>query len=45
MGMQIMRYRAAMIGATLSIQPGPSGGTIVTCSVLKDVVQQPGKQE
>lgn len=31
MGMQIMRYRAAMIGASISIQPGPSGGTIVVC--------------
>ena len=36
MGMQIMRYRAAMVGGTLSIQPGPAGGTVVTCAVLKN---------
>ena len=39
MGMQIMRYRAAMIGSTLTVQPGAIGGTVVVCSVLK---QQPG---
>jgi signal transduction histidine kinase len=33
MGLQIMRYRAAMIGASLSIQPAASSGTIVTCSI------------
>jgi len=34
MGMQIMRYRAAMIGGTLAVQPGAAGGTVVVCSVL-----------
>src|SRR5437764_15192625 len=33
MGLRIMRYRAGMIGGLLSIQPNPSGGTLVTCSV------------
>jgi len=33
MGLQTMRYRAALIGATLSILKVPSGGTRVDCSV------------
>lgn len=37
MGLQTMRYRAALIGATLSILKVPSGGTRVDCSV-----KQPG---
>lgn len=32
MGLRIMQYRAQMIGADLSIRPGPRGGTIVTCT-------------
>jgi PAS domain S-box-containing protein len=32
MGLHIMRYRAAGIGATLMLRPGPSGGTIMTCT-------------
>ena len=32
MGLHIMRYRAAGIGATLSLRPNPAGGTIVTCT-------------
>jgi signal transduction histidine kinase len=31
-GIETMRYRAVMIGATLKIRPGPSAGTIVTCA-------------
>jgi two-component system, LuxR family, sensor kinase FixL len=31
MGMQIMRYRAAVIGATISIRPNGAAGTVVTC--------------
>jgi signal transduction histidine kinase len=31
MGLRIMRYRAGMIGARLSIGPGDHGGTIVAC--------------
>jgi PAS domain S-box-containing protein len=30
-GLQIMQYRAALIGATVVIRPGKRGGTIVTC--------------
>jgi two-component system CheB/CheR fusion protein len=33
MGMYIMRYRAASIGATLRVEPSPSGGTTVSCCV------------
>lgn len=31
MGLRVMNYRAAMIGATVSVAPGPDCGTIVTC--------------
>ena len=31
MGMQIMRYRAAVIGGSISIRPNGSAGTIITC--------------
>jgi hypothetical protein len=31
MGLGIMRYRAGMIGGTITIRPGNSNGTIVTC--------------
>lgn len=33
MGLAIMRYRARMIRADLTILPGPKGGSIVTCSL------------
>ena len=33
MGMRIMRYRAASIGARLAIEQAPSGGTMVTCTL------------
>ena len=33
MGLRIMHYRAGMIGATLSIEKLPGGGTCVTCSL------------
>ncbi|HPU30420.1 MAG TPA: sensor histidine kinase [Syntrophorhabdaceae bacterium] len=32
MGISIMRYRAGIIGASLDIKKGTSGGTIVTCT-------------
>lgn len=32
MGLRIMAYRARMIGALLTVRPGPSGGTVVTCN-------------
>lgn len=31
MGLRVMNYRAAMIGATVSVEPAPSCGTIVRC--------------
>lgn len=33
LGTRIMAYRAAMIGGTFSIEPNPTGGTFVKCSV------------
>jgi two-component system, NarL family, sensor histidine kinase NreB len=33
MGLRIMRYRAGVIGGSLTIQRGPHGGTILTCSL------------
>jgi signal transduction histidine kinase len=32
LGLRIMKYRAASIGAVLAIEPAPGGGTIVTCT-------------
>jgi signal transduction histidine kinase len=32
-GLRIMHHRATSIGATLSVEPGTNGGTIVTCTV------------
>jgi PAS domain S-box-containing protein len=45
MGLHIMKYRAAMIGGTLAIQPGKAGGTIISCvfqpkPVKKKVIQE-----
>jgi two-component system CheB/CheR fusion protein len=34
-GLRIMRYRAASIGASLTVERGPTGGTIVTCTLLE----------
>lgn len=36
MGLQIMKYRAGMIGATLEVQSAPGRGTTVTCSFRPD---------
>lgn len=33
MGLQIMRYRARLIGGTLEVKPAPAGGTLVRCTV------------
>ena len=33
LGTRIMAHRAAMIGGTFSIEPNPTGGTYVKCSV------------
>ena len=39
-GLQIMRHRAASIGATLAVERGAAGGTIVTCALR----QPPGSK-
>ncbi|MCX8089641.1 MAG: PAS domain S-box protein [Verrucomicrobiae bacterium] len=36
MGLQIMKYRAGMIGATLDVQSAPGRGTTVTCLFKPD---------
>jgi signal transduction histidine kinase len=36
MGLKTMQYRAALIGATLSIIPNKSGGTLVTCRLVEN---------
>lgn len=33
LGIRIMAYRAGMIGGTLSVEPAPTGGTIVSCAL------------
>jgi signal transduction histidine kinase len=33
LGIRIMAHRAAIIGGSFAIEPGPTGGTIVTCSM------------
>lgn len=35
LGLRIMRYRAGMIGASVTVKRGPDGGTIVLCSIDK----------
>jgi signal transduction histidine kinase len=35
LGIRIMAHRAAMIGGSFAIEPAPTGGTIVTCSIRK----------
>ena len=35
MGLQIMDYRASLIGATVQVAPGPDGGTLVNCTILR----------
>jgi len=37
MGIRIMKYRARMIGATLTIQSPPGGGTEVVCQVSRQL--------
>ncbi len=41
MGLQIMRYRAASIGASLSIERGAAGGTVVTCTLREPPALRP----
>jgi signal transduction histidine kinase len=33
LGIRIMAHRAAIIGGSFAVEPGPTGGTIVTCSI------------
>jgi signal transduction histidine kinase len=33
LGTRIMAHRASMIGGVLAIEPGPTGGTVVSCSL------------
>ena len=33
MGLNIMRYRATIIGGSLMVEPRPDGGTVVRCTV------------
>lgn len=45
MGLNIMRYRARMIDASLDIRPRAEGGTVVTCSLRNpNSPQQKGKK-
>jgi signal transduction histidine kinase len=41
LGIRIMAHRASMIGGNFSVEPAPTGGTIVTCSLPK--VSRPDK--
>ncbi len=36
LGLPIMRNRANVIGAQLSVEPAPGGGTVVTCTLRED---------
>ena len=35
MGLRIMRYRAGQVGAQFSVRPGPTRGTIVSCTLFR----------
>ncbi len=41
LGIRIMAHRAAIVGATFAIEPAPTGGTIVSCSLPKTLVTDP----
>lgn len=42
-GLQIMRYRATSIGASLSVERGRTGGTIVTCTIRQPPMSRKGQ--
>jgi signal transduction histidine kinase len=42
-GLRIMRYRASSIGASLAVERGPTGGTVVTCSLREPPVSKQGE--
>ena len=39
LGTRIMAHRAAMIGAAFSIEPNPTGGTLVECSLIDPAIK------
>jgi signal transduction histidine kinase len=39
LGTRIMAHRAAMIGATLTIEPNPTGGTLVRCALANNATR------
>jgi len=39
MGIRIMRHRASVLGATLTLTPVPAGGTLVSCSIPWESLQ------
>ncbi len=41
LGLRTMRYRASILGAELSLSPGPGGGTVLSCLVPKSPPHQP----
>jgi signal transduction histidine kinase len=41
LGVRIMEHRATIIGAAFSIEPAPTGGTIVNCSLPRACITQP----
>ena len=45
LGTRIMAHRAAMIGGTVSIEPGPTGGTVVICSIPGTVAPLENRHE
>jgi signal transduction histidine kinase len=42
-GLRIMRYRATSIGASLTVERGPAGGTVVTCTLRERPVPAQGE--
>jgi signal transduction histidine kinase len=40
LGVRIMAHRAVMIGGSFAVEPAPTGGTIVTCSLRNAVSRQ-----
>ena len=40
MGLRIMRYRAGQIGAHFTLTPGPTSGTVVTCTLYRGTIHE-----
>lgn len=36
LGLKIMRYRARLIGGNLNVERGDVGGTVITCSIIRE---------